>query len=147
MPSRIRSASPTRSRMLRAVDVGDDRLDVHAGIDRGQLAGGGFRLGQVLCHVVFVEEHLPLQVVRFDEVAIDQAQMADAGPHQRVGQHGAERSAAAQGDVAISELLLPGFAHAVEAHLPAVAIERHVLTHPCPRPPDHSRSVGSSARE
>ena len=48
-------------------------------------------LGRLLGDVVLVEEDLPLQVARLDEVAVDDADVADAGADQGVGQHGAER--------------------------------------------------------
>src|SRR5262249_20740297 len=85
------------------VDVGDNRLDVNAGVDGPEFAGGRLGLGQVLGDIVLVEEHLALQVADFDEVAIDQAQMAYAGPDERVGQHGAQRATAAEGDVTMQE--------------------------------------------
>ena len=91
------------------VDVGDDRLDGDGGVDRTQLARGRLRLGQVIGDVVFVEEDLTLKVVRLDEIAIDDADEADAGPHQGVGDHGAERAAAAQGDTAFEQLALALF--------------------------------------
>ena len=55
-------------------------------------------LGRLLGHVGLVEEHLPLEVARLDEVAVDDADEADAGADQRVGQHGAQRPAAAERD-------------------------------------------------
>ena len=75
------------------IDVGDDRLDVNRRVDGREFSRGGLGLGQVLGDVLLVEEHLPLQVGRFDEVAIDDADMADAGANQGVGQHGAEGAA------------------------------------------------------
>ena len=69
-------------------------------VDRPQLARGGLGLGQVVGDVVLVEEHLPLEVVRLDEVAVDDPDVADAGADQVVGQHGAERPAAAERDAA-----------------------------------------------
>src|SRR5439155_22369545 len=66
------------------------------------------------------------EVARLDEVAVDDAQKADAGPHQHVRQHRAQRPAAAQRHARGRQLLLPGLADAVEAHLPAVALEGRV---------------------
>ena len=83
-------------------------------VDGAELAGGGLGLGQVLGHVVLVEQHLPLQVAGLDEVAVDEAQMADAGADQGVGQHGAQGAAAAQGHVAVEQLALALLADAVK---------------------------------
>ena len=94
-----------------------------------QLARGGLGLGQVVGDVVLVEQHLPLEVVRLDEVAVDDADEADAGADQVVGQHGAERTAAAQRDAAVEQLLLARFADAGETHLPAVSFEGGVFAH------------------
>src|SRR5205814_1179051 len=92
-------------------------------------------LGQVLGDVVLVEENLTLQVAGLDEVAVDQAQVADARADERVGQHGPQRSAAAQGDVTVQQPPLPLLPDAVEAHLAAVAFQRQfhlipLLVHP-----------------
>jgi len=103
------------------VNVGDDGLDVNAGVDGAELASGGLGLGQVLGNVVLVEEDLALQVAGFDEVAIDQAQVADPGADKRVGQYGPQRPAAAESDVTVQEPPLTLLADAVEAHLTAVA--------------------------
>src|SRR5207247_1347884 len=56
------------------------------------------------------------------------------GTDENVGQHGAERPAAAQGDVAGEEFLLAGFADAGEAHLPRIAFERVGVGHYPPIP-------------
>src|SRR5262249_3709722 len=115
-----------------AVDVGDDGIDVDTGVDGGQFAGGGLGLGQVLGHVVFVEQHLPLQVARLDEIAVDQPQMADAGANQSVGQHRAQRATAAQRHTRIEQTPLTVFADAGETNLPAVALQRYVCRHASP---------------
>src|SRR5262249_16688969 len=70
-----------------AVDVGDNRLDVDAGIYRAQLASGRLGLGEVFRNIVLVEKHLALKVVGLDEIAVDQAQVADAGADQSIGQN------------------------------------------------------------
>ncbi len=129
VPSRIRSASLAELHDVGAVDVGDDRLDRDRRVDLPQLARGGLGLGQVVRHVGLVEQHLPLEVARLDEVAVDDADEADAGADQGVGQHGAERAAAAERDARREQLLLPGLADAGEAHLAGVAFERVGIGH------------------
>ncbi len=53
------------------IDVGDQRLDRDLRVDFSQLGRRGNGLGQAGCDVVLVEQHLPLQVVDFQKVAID----------------------------------------------------------------------------
>ena len=116
------SASPAQFEDVGAVDVGDDRLDRRPReLIRRSLRAAASALGRLRGDVVFVEEHLPLEIVRLDEVAVDEAQMADAGADQRVGQHGAQRTAADEGDAAVQQPPLAFFADAAESHLPAVA--------------------------
>ena len=88
-----------------------------------ELARGGLGLGQVVGDVVLVEEDLPLEVVRLDEVAVDEPDVADAGADQGVGQHGAERPAAAERDAAGQQPALARLAEAGEADLAAVAVQ------------------------
>ena len=97
-----------------------------------QLPGAGLGLGEVFRHIVFVEEDLALQVVRLDEVAIDQPKMSDAGTDQDVGQNSAEGTAAAQRHMAGKQTALALHADAVEAHLPAVSFQRHVHLYAAP---------------
>src|SRR5262249_4609183 len=86
-----------------AIDVGDDRLDSDLGVDLPQLASRGLRLGQVRRHVGFIKQYLALEVMRLDEIAVDDAQVTDTGPYQGVGQHGAQSAAATECDAAIAE--------------------------------------------
>ena len=69
-------------------------------VDRPELPRGGLGLGQVVGDVFLVEQDLPLQVVGLDEVAVDDPEVAHAGPRQVVGQHGPECTAAAERDPA-----------------------------------------------
>ena len=57
-------------------DIGDDRFDLDLGIDGAELFGGGDRFGQVRGNVGLIEEHLPLQVIEFDKVPIDDPEFA-----------------------------------------------------------------------
>src|SRR5262249_37338085 len=64
-----------------------------------------------------------------DEIPVDDAYEAYAGPHQRVGDHGPQRAAAAKGDAGLQQLALAFFEDATEAHLPAVAFEGGIVGH------------------
>src|SRR6266508_4350943 len=55
---------------------------------------------------------------------------AASGADKRVRQHGAERPAAAEGDVTVLQSSLSLLADAVEAHLAAVAIQRRFHLRP-----------------
>src|SRR5207302_7725249 len=94
-----------------------------------ELAGGSLRLGEVLRDVMLVKEDLALKVMRFDEIAVDQAQMSDAGPHKGVGQHRPQGAATAQRDMGVHEFALAGLGNAIKAHLPAVAFQRWIIGH------------------
>src|SRR5207248_961543 len=90
---------------------------------------------QVLFDEHDVEEDLALEVVGLDKVAVDEAQVADAAADEGVGEHGAQRAAAAQRHVAVQEPALAVVADAVEAHLPAVALQRSLhYASPCVTP-------------
>ena len=97
---------------------------VDRAVDRPQLARGRLGLGQVVGHVLLVEEHLALEVVGLDEVAVDDADRPDARAGEVVGQHGTERPAAAERDPAFQQGTLARLAELRKADLPAVAVER-----------------------
>ena len=61
------------------VSVGDKRLDVDLRVYATKLAGGGFGLGEVLGDIIFIEEHLSLEVAQLDEVAINELESAYPG--------------------------------------------------------------------
>src|SRR5262249_33303795 len=118
-----------------------------------ELAGGGLRFGQILGHIVLVEKYLALKIIRFDEIAIDEAKVAHAGPAQRIGEHGAERSAATQSHMALQEALLAFLADAEKTHLATVAIEIHICIHssasfssPSPAMPNSVKNVSKKRR-
>ena len=80
---------------VRVVHVSNDRFDHDRGIYPTEFLGRGDRFGKLSGNVVFVEQDLPLQIARFEEVAIDDPHVADPGSHQGVGQHATEGSTAA----------------------------------------------------
>ena len=56
------------------IDVGDDGFDGDVGVDTVEFAGGGLGLGEVFVDVALVEEDLALEVVEFDEIAVDDSE-------------------------------------------------------------------------
>lgn len=104
-------------------DVGDLGVEGAGGIDFGELVGGGDGFGELRAEVVFVEEDLSLEVGEFDEVAIDESNIADARADKGLCEDGAERTDAADEDAGVAEFFLTFGADAVEEDLAAVAVE------------------------
>ena len=103
-------------------EVGDVRVDVDGGVDAGEVAAGGFGLGEGGAGVVFVEEHLALEVGGLDEVAVNEGESPDAGAGQQAGRGGSGGADAYDGDVGPSKKLLAGFADGGEEDLAGVAV-------------------------
>ena len=104
---------------------------VDRAVDQAELPRGGLGLGKVVGDVLLVEEDLALEVVRLDEVAVDDPDPTDPRADQVIRQHGAERPAAADRDAAGQELALARLAQRGEADLAAVTVERvgHINGH------------------
>lgn len=80
-------------------EVGDVRVDGDVGVEEGDLASGGFGLGEGVAGVGFVEEDLALEVGWLDEVAVDEGEGADTGAGEEGGGGGSGGSDADDGDV------------------------------------------------
>src|SRR5258705_9712187 len=80
-------------RIARA-EIGDDPFDGHGRIDRAQLALRGDGLWKDVESVGLIEEGLPLQVRRLNEVAVDDPYVTDAGANEKIGSSGADCAAA-----------------------------------------------------
>jgi hypothetical protein len=98
------------------------RGDVDGGVDAGEVAAGGFGFGEGGAGVVFVEEHLALEVGGLDEIAVDEGEMADAGAGEEAGGCCAGCADTDDGDVRMGEELLAGFAYAGKEDLAGVAV-------------------------
>src|SRR5208282_2238338 len=101
-------------------------LDLDRAVDQPELPRRGLCLGEIVPDVLLVEEDLPLQVVGLDEITVDDSQAAHSGPRQVVGQHGPERTAAAERDLAREQGTLAGLAQGGETDLSRVTLERVV---------------------
>ena len=97
-------------------------MDGDAGVEPGDVAAGGFGLGQAFAGVGLVEEDLALQVGGLDEVAVDEGEGADAGAGEQRGGGRAHGAAADDGDVSLGEALLAGGADAGKEDLAGVAV-------------------------
>ncbi len=113
------------------VHIGDDRFDRHFGVDSSKSSSGGNNFGQVIGHILFIEQNLTLQITEFDEVSIDNTNMPHASSDHRVGQNAAQCSAAHQQDSTVGEFLLSLFADSGEQHLLVVSGSCHESWLPC----------------
>lgn len=107
------------------VDVGGDEVrdvgvDGDGGVEAGDVAAGGFGLGECEECVLLVEEDLALEVGGLDEVAVDKGEGADSGAGEERGGGGSGGSDADDGDVSGGEVLLAGGADAGEEDLARV---------------------------
>src|SRR5438093_792952 len=73
---------------VRGVDVLRDPLDGHGRVHDPQPPRGDLRLREV--HVGLVEQHLPLEVVQLDDVAVDEPQVTDTRAGEEARAHRAE---------------------------------------------------------
>jgi hypothetical protein len=103
-------------------EVGDGRGDVDGGVDAGEVETGGFGFGEGGAGVVFVEEHLALEVGGLDEVAVDEGEMAYAGAGEKAGCGCSGCADADDGDVGAAEELLAGLADGGEEDLAGVTV-------------------------
>ncbi len=101
--------------------VGDVGVDANAGVDAGEVTAGGFGFGESGAGVVFIEEHLALEVGGFDEVAVDEGEMADSGTGQQARGGCSGGADADDGDMRLAEKLLSSLADAGEEDLAGVA--------------------------
>jgi len=103
-------------------EVGDVGVDADAGVDAGEVAAGGFGLGKRGAGVVFIEEHLTLEVRGLDEIAVDEGEAADSGSGEEAGGGGSGGPYSYDGDVSSDEKLLAGGSDGGEEDLPGVAV-------------------------
>ena len=103
-------------------EVGDVGGDLDGGVDAGEVAVGGFGFGEGGAGVVFVEEHLALEVGGFYEIAVDEGEAAYAGAGEEAGGGGSGGAYSYDGYVGAGEELLAGGADGGEEDLAGVAI-------------------------
>src|SRR5262249_29621876 len=87
----------------------------------------GLSLGKIVGDIRFVEEYLALKIMRLDEIAVDDADHADAGARKVIGEYGSERSAATECHAAGQKRALPLFSELRKPDLRAVSIELAVV--------------------
>ena len=106
----------------RIVDVNDVRLDFDSGVDFPQVvrSGDGFR--QTLFGVTLREHRLPLQIGRFDEVSINNAQVAHTRTRQRFSVGRTQRPATDNQYSRGKQPSLSFLANSIEENLSAVTL-------------------------
>jgi len=97
-------------------------MDGNGRVEAGDGAGGGDGLGEGFGGIGFVIEPLTLEVGRFDVVAIDEAERANASAGEGGGVEGAEGTAAYNGDAGGEEAFLPGLPDGGKEDLPGIAV-------------------------
>ena len=122
-------------------EVGNVGMDSDGGVEEGDLAAGGFGLGEGVAGVGLVEEDLTLEVGGLDEVAVDEGEGADAGAGEEGCGCGSGGSDADDGDVSRGEEVLASGSDAGEEDLAGVAVVIGVLRHGRARPNDVALSV------
>ena len=104
-------------------DVAGVGVDFDFGVDAMELEFGGSGFGERVSGILFGEEPLALEVGGFDEIAIEDGEMAEAGAGESGGMIGAEGSAADDGEVGGEEFGLTFGADAGEENLAGVAVQ------------------------
>ena len=109
------------------VHIRYDAFHGYAGIEGPQFALGRHGLGERVAGVGFIEKSLALQVRRLDEIAIDDANAADAGTHEQIGRRRADRAAAHDDGTGRHQALLSLLAKTSEQDLPGIFFAEQVV--------------------
>jgi hypothetical protein len=75
-----------------SVHIGHESFNTDSAIYMAKLVGRGNRLRQYGKRIRLVEQHLPLQIAWFDEIAVGQPNLADARPNHMLRKRSAERA-------------------------------------------------------
>jgi hypothetical protein len=82
----------------------------------------GDRFRQTLARVSFGEHRLSLQVGGFDEIAVNDSEMADTGTRQSFRLRRSQRTAADDGGTRAEQTPLSRLANAIKKYLPAITL-------------------------
>jgi len=102
------------------VHIRYDAFHGNAGVDGPKLAFGGYRFGENIAGVCFVEERLALEVRRLDEITVDDADAADAGAYHQIRYCRAYGAASHDHCAGGEQALLAWLADAGEQDLPRI---------------------------
>ena len=104
------------------IDVEYVRFDFYFRVDLVQVIGGGDCFRESFFRVTFREQRLALQIGRFDEVSIDNAQAAHASTRQRFRVSRAQRTATDNQYSRGKQPSLSFLANSIEENLSAVTL-------------------------
>jgi len=105
-------------------EIGDEAFDGNGGVDGAKFLLSGNRFRKRIACVGFVEQRLALKVGRLDEIAVKNAETANAGAGEQSGGGSADGAAADYDGAGRGKALLAGFTNAGEENLARVAFER-----------------------
>ena len=109
------------------IEIGYDSLDGNGGIDGFELALGGDGFGEGVAGVIFIEQGLALEIGGLDEIAIEDANAADAGADQEAGAGCANGSAADDDGAGSEKALLALEAEACKKYLPGIFFLKKIV--------------------
>src|SRR5262249_25751335 len=104
-------------RGVAGVEIGDDTFDGDRGVEGAELALSGDGLGQRVAGVGFVEKNLTLQIRRFDEVTVEDADAAYARSDEHSGGRSADGAASNNYQRRVEQSLLALGPEGGEEHL------------------------------
>jgi hypothetical protein len=106
---------------IRIINVRNDSFDPDLGIDFGDPIFGCHGLREPVARILLAVESLPLEIGKFDKIAIYYPQSAHTCAGKHFGVSRSERPAAHEQDMRVEQFLLPFFSDFAEKDLPAVA--------------------------
>lgn len=108
-------------------EVGYDAFDGNGRIDGAKLLLSREGFWKRSGGIGFVEKGLALEIRRFDEVTIEDAQSPNAGAGKKRGSGGSDRAATDDNGTRRREPLLAGLADGLEKNLAGVSFERNTV--------------------
>ena len=104
--------------------IDGEGFDLDRAVDGFEVLGGGGGFGLLRGGICFVKEPLALEVGPLDDIAVDEAEVADTGTGQGRGLEGSEGTTADDGDSGSCEASLTVGAERPETNLPRIAVSR-----------------------
>ena len=132
VPSRIKSL-PTMSSALAAWRSRTIGSIVTSLLMAHQPIGSRYRLRKTSLGIQFIEEHLSLQIRQFDNIAVDNPQMSDAGAHELIGQTASQSAAPDQHGSRAAQDVLSRRADLREQNLSLISVQWLIETCRCLR--------------
>ena len=106
------------------MQIADNGANFDGRVDLPQSSFRSDRLGQIRACILFIKQHLPLQIAQLDNIAIDDRQMPDTCPRQLLGSGSAQGPASNHDNPRARQLLLPNLPNPRKQRLARIAIGR-----------------------